>query len=148
MNQEERYKSCYPQIEKDCSHHFFFHRRSFSHRLFHLAIWNLTMRHGSISFTTRLRLGGEKLASKNSQAISWFKGQFILNFSYSTFWFDQNPTTIWIGKCKIFSGISDTFVQIVLRNLCLTLLMSLTLIGINYKSKKMLIFSATSGFYL
>ena len=57
------------------------------------------------------------------------------------------PTTIWIGKCKIFSGISDTFVQIVLRNLCLTLLMSLTLIGINYKSKKMLIFSATSGFY-
>ena len=57
MNQEERYKSCYPQIEKDCSHHFFFHRRSFSHRLFHLAIWNLTMRHGSISFTTRLRLG-------------------------------------------------------------------------------------------
>ena len=98
-------------------------------------------------FYNKIKARGEKLASKKSQAISWFKGQFVFNFPYSTFWFDQNPTTIWIGKCKIFSGISDTFVQIVLRNLCLTLLMSLTLIGINYKSKKMLIFSATSGFY-
>ena len=63
-------------------------------------------------FYNKIKARGEKLASKNSQAISWFKGQFVFNFPYSTFWFDQNPTTmckIFLGisnKCKIFLGIA------------------------------------------
>ena len=61
-------------------------------------------------FYNKIKARGEKLASKNSQAISWFKGQFVFNFPYSTFWLDQNPMCkLFLGisnKCKIFLGIA------------------------------------------